>query len=156
MKKLILIILALGFTFSSSAQEKVKPKDLLGVWKFIIDVDEEVRDDLEDDLEDENFFIASFAKAVAGFALDIVEDIDIRFEFEEDGKLRSYVSVLNEEERDRSEWHINEYGGLVFDADVSVDDWDDGAWYFVDDVLVPCDRKGRKIETNKVYMVRID
>ncbi|MEM7552175.1 MAG: hypothetical protein AAF363_20995 [Bacteroidota bacterium] len=156
MKHIILSILLLVSTTILQAQDEVSAKQLNGMWKLVIKIDEEDKQDVEDEIEDEHPLIQSFVKAVTGFAFDVVEEIDVRFEFEKDGTLISYTSFWGDEDYEKSEWTINKYGGLVFDTNVKVTDWDEQAWYFVDDILVPCDQKGRRIENRNVHLVQID
>ena len=109
MKKLITLALALLCCVAVDAQTKVKEKDLIGEWKLVIDLDE-VEDEIERELEDENWLAARFARSISNFALDIVEEIDIRMDFRENGEVRIEVDAFGAREVEYSEWYINRDG----------------------------------------------
>jgi hypothetical protein len=157
MPKTFLSILAcVVFLFPGYGQEKVKEKDILGRWKLVIDMENIKEEEIEEDIEDENAVVKAFVNAVTGFVFDIMDEIDIEFQFEEDGLMRSYADVFNNSDYERGEWFINKYGGLEFDTDIEINESNDQAWFLVDDILVPCDRKGRYIDEENVYLVRLD
>lgn len=156
MRLLFLNLLILAASLSTYAQEKVTEKDILGEWKFIIDVGDEEREEIKEELEDDNLLVQAFAKSISGFVFDVIQGIDIEFHFEENGLLRTYTDVLNQADYERGEWTINEYGGLEFDTDVEFNDSKEKAWFLLDDILVLCDKEGRAVEEEKVYLVRID
>jgi len=156
MRTSIVLLLFLTASFSTLAQEKVTERDILGQWKFIIDVGDEEMEEINEDMEDENLLVQAFAKSISGFVFDVIQGIDIEFQFEENGVLRTYTDVLNQSDYERGEWSINEYGGLEFDTDVEINDSKEKAWFLLDDILVLCDKKGKGIEEEKVYLVRID
>lgn len=113
MKKLITALLLVTVCLSVQAQQKVKEKDILGAWDLVIDIDH-VKDEVEEELEEEEFWLArSFAKSVSNFALDIVESIDVRFDFREDGEVKISVKVFGERETEWAEWFINDDGELI-------------------------------------------
>ncbi len=156
MKKLITLCLMLTVTVSVMAQKKVREKDLIGEWELVIDID---REDLERELEEEeNWLARSFAKSVSGFALDIVESIDIDFEFRENGDVRIEVNVFGEREVEYAEWYINRAGELIIESEdndhVQIDDID---VFMMDDgklVAYEKGRKGRLYEKEEIYLRR--
>lgn len=156
MKKLITLCLMLTVTVSVMAQKKVREKDLIGEWELVIDID---REDLERELEEEeNWLARSFAKSVSGFALDIVESIDIDFEFRENGDVRIEVNVFGEREVEYAEWYINREGELIIESEdndhVQIDDID---VFMMDDgklVAYEKGRKGRLYEKEEIYLRR--
>ncbi|MFY0593484.1 hypothetical protein [Roseivirga sp.] len=119
MKKIAAALLLVMVGASLSAQSKVREKDILGQWDLVIDVDE-ARDEIEEELEEEESWIARrFARGISNFALDIVESIDIRFDFREDGELKMSLNVLGEREVEYLEWFINKDGELIIEDDDS-------------------------------------
>ena len=50
MKKTVILLAALCFGFFTQAQ-KVKEKDIIGTWKLVIDIEEEMEDEEEDERE---------------------------------------------------------------------------------------------------------
>ena len=83
---LTLTALIVAITFSASAQKKLKYSDLEGKkWKLTIDV----RDAIEEELDDsDSFFERLVIKSVSGLVDNILDDIDIYFEFREDNELK--------------------------------------------------------------------
>ncbi|MBO3698994.1 hypothetical protein [Roseivirga sp. E12] len=166
MKKLITALLLVAVCISVQAQKKVKEKDILGEWDLVIDIDH-VKDEVEEELEEEEFWLArSFAKSVSNFALDIVESIDVRFDFREDGEVKISVKVFGERETEWAEWYINDDGELV------IEDEDDDrrrrgrrfsmgysndhdVWLLDDDKLQSYDKDRRgRLERQEVYLKR--
>lgn len=137
------------------AQKKVKEKDLIGEWELVIDIDME---DIEEELEEEeNWLARSFAKSVSSFALDIVESIDIEFEFRKNGDLRIDIEVMGEREVEYAEWYINRDGELVIEAEddrdqIKIDDID--VFMMKDGKLVAYEkgRRGKLYEKEEIYL----
>ena len=148
MKKLITLTLALFCCVALDAQTKVKEKDLIGEWRLIIDLDE-VEEEIERELEDENWLAARFARSISNFALDIVEEIDIRMDFREDGEVRVEVDAFGVREVEYSEWYINKDGELIIEDD------DNDVWMMEGDKLFAYDRGYRgRLKKQEVYMVK--
>ena len=143
-------------SLSVFAQERVKEKDIIGEWELILDID---REDIEREIEEEeNWLARSFAKSVSSFALDIVESIDIDFEFRENGDLRIEVEVFGEREVEYAEWYINRDGELIIESEdhdrVHIDDID--VFMMEDGKLVAYEkgRRGKLYEKEEVYLKR--
>lgn len=159
MKRLFIATMLLALSVSAMSQTKVKEKDILGQWKLVINVD---RDDIERDLEDEHWLARRFARSVSNFALDIVEGIDVRMDFREDGEVKIRVEVMGIRETEYAEWYINRDGALVIDDDDrrgrrrDIHIGDNDAWMMDGDRLVAVDHRGRKTRDNdaEVYMVK--
>ncbi len=157
MKRTLLLIGLLVFTYASvNAQKRVKESDLKGVWKLVIDVD---KDEVREEIEDEDNIVAQiFAETVTDFAFNIIEKIDIRFEFLPDNRLRVEANVLGESEVDYSEWHINKDGELWISDSVHFntnddDDNDNDFWLMEDGRLVSYEKDGSGKKRNKsIYM----
>ena len=152
MKKILLVLPILFFVVSANAQtKKVKEKDLSGVWKLVIDIDKE---DMTDELdEDDNVFARLIVKSVAGFVDGILDEIDIKFEFKSDNRLKVTVSALGEEETEYSDWRINSKGQLIIEESDSFNT-DSDYWMFEGDVLVSYNDDG-SIEEN-IYLVNMN
>lgn len=153
MKKLLLIVPMLVLMLAANAQtRKVKEKDLKGTWKLVIDIDKE---DIVDEMdEDDNVFARILVKSVVGFVDDILEEIDIWFEFQPNKELKITVNALGEEEVEYTEWRINNRGQLIIEDNDSFDS-DDEYWMFEGDVLVAFDKDDNKPE-KQVYLVNMD
>ncbi|MFT5143873.1 MAG: hypothetical protein ACI84D_002504 [Thalassolituus oleivorans] len=118
MKKLLLLVTALALPLVSHAQKRVSEDDLVGEWKLVIHMDKKV-DDAENALE------RMILKAVDG----VLDEIDVRLVFEEDGEARVFVTAFSREadvDDDDVAWEITRHGGLVlgdndhFDSDEMV------------------------------------
>lgn len=156
MKKLITLCLLLMVTSAAWAQQKVKEKDIIGPWQLVIDID---REDIEREIEEEeNWLARSFAKSVSSFALDIVESIDVEFEFRKNGDLRIEVNVMGEREVEYAEWYINGDGELVIEDEgenhIHIDDVD--VFMMEDGKLVAYEKgkRGRRIAKEEIYLKR--
>lgn len=158
MKKLVALTLMMGMTYGVMAQKKVKEKDVVGEWELVIDI-EDIQEELEEELEEEeNWLARSFAKSVSSFALNIVESIDIEFEFRENGDLRIEVEVMGEREVEYAEWYVNRDGELIIESEdrdhVHIDDID--VFMMEDGKLVAYEkgRRGRLYEKEEIYLKR--
>lgn len=159
MKRTLLLIGLFAFVFDAAlAQRPVKESDLKGVWKLVIDVDkDEVRDEIE---EEDNIVAQIFAETITDFAFNIIDKIDIRFEFLPDNRLRIETSAFGESDVEYSEWHINRDGELVIsDSDnFNVDNGDgDDVWVKEGNYLVSYDKDGSSRKRNKeVYLAPVE
>ncbi len=164
MKKLLATLLVLAFGATSYAQEKVREKDLIGQWELVIDV----RDEIEEDIEDEDHWLARrFAKAVSNFALNIVEEIDIKMDFRANGEVKISVDVFGVHETEYAEWEINSRGELIIEGDwrdsrgrrsrrINIDTDDHDLWMMDGNKLIAYDRgyRGKLKKKDEVYMVK--
>lgn len=151
-KTLTLLSLILLLGFSTQAQ-KVKQKDVLGTWKLVIDIEDELDEEAE---EAETLLEEVIIKSVSGLVSGVMENIDIYFEFEEDNELEITVKAYGEVERERGTWYINKRGYLVIEDIDSEDDrfnisTDDDEWKLVDGLLISDDD-----DDKNVYMTRVD
>ncbi|MEO9870834.1 hypothetical protein [Ekhidna sp.] len=154
MKKTILILaVALCFSVVGQAQ-KVTKKDIVGTWKLVIDIEEEMEEEAEDaDTMLEEVFI----KAISGFVGGIMEDVEIYFDFQSDNDVKITVNAYGETETERGSWYINRRGYLVIE-DIEDDDdsfhisADDDEWKLVDGILVSDEHE----RDRNVYMARVN
>ena len=159
MKKTLFLLGLCAFVYSGVlAQKPVKESDLKGVWKLVIDIDkDEVRREIEDE---DNLFAEILAKSVTNLVFDVIEEIDIRFEFLPDNRLRIETDVFGASDVEYADWHINNDGELIIgDTDsfqVNSDD-DDDVWLKEGNLLVAYERKDYGKRKNKeVYLKPIN
>ncbi len=160
MKKLITtfgIFLAI-FLFTDSqllAQGKVTEKKLIGTWKLVIDIDEEMEEAREEMDEEDNILGEMILSGVSGLVEGILNNIDIYFEFQKGGKVIVSAEAFGEQEDEPeiSSWYINNRGELIIeDTDkISADDND----YWLMDGKYLVSYENGKMEEN-VYMRRIE
>ncbi|MFT4736275.1 MAG: hypothetical protein ACI8QD_001115 [Cyclobacteriaceae bacterium] len=153
-KSTILLLLSFTFfTFQSQAQEKVTKDKLLGNWKLVIDIEEELDQEAE---EEDNMFAKMIITGVSGLVEGIMENIDVYFEFQSDGEVRIKIDAFDEREVEYAKWYISNRGELIiedFESDnISFDN--DDVWMMDGKRLVSFDDDG-SMEEN-VYMVRIE
>lgn len=144
-----LMILFIGF--NAQSQEKVKDRDLRGQWKMVFDFDEDYIEEALDS-EDIPWFGRIVAESVTGLVFNILDELDIQFEFQRDNRLKIIVEVFGEREVEYAHWHIDSQGGLVLDDD----DDDDDVWLFEGDRLVAYEKHHRTLKKQPIYLVRID
>ena len=151
--KSIAISLLVVFVFGSNlqAQQKVKERDLRGQWKMVFDLDE---DFIEKELEDEDIpWIGRIvAEGVSGMVFNILDEIDLQFEFQDDHRLKIMVEVFGEREVEYASWYIDSKGALILDDD----DHDDDVWLFEGKKLVAFEREHGKLERQPVYLERVN
>lgn len=155
MKKLIFIIpLLFIVVFANAQSRKVKERDLKGTWKLNIDID---MDDIEDELEDEdNVFARIVLKSVSGLVDGILDELDIYFEFQDDGRLKVMVNGFGADEVEYSKWYINRRGELIIEDTDSFNTDRDDYWKFDGSILVAYDEDGRVDDDARVYLVNVD
>ena len=138
MKRTItLFTAALCLAFVSQAQ-RVTEKDIIGTWKLVINIEEE----MEEEAEDADTMLEEVSiKAISGFVGGIMDDIEIYFEFQSDNDVKITVNAYDEVETERGSWYINKRGYLVIE-DIEDDDddfnisTDDDEWKLIDGILV--------------------
>lgn len=152
-RTIILFTAALCLTFTSQAQ-RVSEKDIIGTWKLVINIEEEMEEEAEDaDTMLEEVFI----KAISGFVGGIMDDIEIYFEFQSDNDVKITVNAYDEVETERGSWYINKRGYLVIE-DIEDDDddfnisTDDDEWKLIDGILVSDEHE----KDRTVYMTRVN
>jgi len=143
------LMLVLFIGFSAQSQEKVKERDLKGQWKMVFDFDEDFIEE-ELDLKNIPWFGRMVAESVSGFVFNILEEIDLQFEFQPDHRLKIIVEVFGEREVEYAHWHIDSRGGLVLDEDD-----DDEVWLFEGKRLFAYEQHHRSLKKQPVYLVRV-
>ena len=142
--------LALLFGLNVQAQKKVKERDLKGQWKMVFDIDE---DFIEEEIEAEDlpWFGNLVAESVSGLVFNILDEIDVQFEFQDNHKLKIMVHVFGEDEVEYAKWYIDSKGALILDDD----DRDDDVWLFDRGRLVAYERENGRLERQPVYLERV-
>lgn len=153
LKALTLLSLILLLGFSSQAQ-KVEEKDILGTWKLVIDIENEMDEEAEDaDTILEEIII----KSVSGIVSGVMENIEIYFEFKKRGNVIVTVNAYDDVDEDEGTWYINRRGYLVIE-DIDDDDdkfsisADDDEWKLIDGLLVSDEHE----EDRNVYMTKVN
>jgi hypothetical protein len=143
-----LVVFLLGLDLQ--AQKKVKEHDLKGQWKMVFDFDE---DFIEEELEKEDIpWLGKFmVEGISGFVFNILDDLDIRMEFQRDNKLKITVNAFGEEEVEYAKWHIDSQGGLVLDDD----DNDDDIWLFDHGNLYVYEKDSGHLERQPIFLKRV-
>jgi hypothetical protein len=145
MKRILLVLTFLALTATAAhAQSRVYEKDLAGTWKLVIDLDEK---DAGSSLE------RIAMKAVGG----LLDEIDIRFVFMDDNRLKVVTRAFGREEEDEdySEWRVNDRGELIL-GDSDKVDFEDAVWLRKGDRLVPYEYEdGQRKKKEKIYLERI-
>jgi len=144
------LMLVLFIGFNAQAQGKVKERDLRGQWKMVFDFDEDFIEE-ELDSKDIPWFGRMVAESVSSFVFNILDEIDIQFEFQPDHRLKILIEVFGEREVEYAHWYINSRGALVLDDD----DNDDDVWLFEGDRLVAYEKYHRSLKKQPVYLVRV-
>ena len=158
--KTVTVILMLGLLPTlCQAQSKVRSRDLTGEWKLVIDIDErELRDEIEDGAEDFNRLGEIIAEAAVDLAVDIIDEIDIRFRFRDDNRVRIEVYVFGIQEVEYADWYINRDGELIIEDDdndhIAIDDLD--VWLREDELLMAFEKDRGKLEYQNIYLIRVD
>lgn len=154
MKRTIALLMTSFCLVLAVQAQKVKEKDIIGTWKLVIDIEEEMDEEAE---EADTMLEEIFIKAISGFVGGIIEDIEIYFEFQDDNDVKITVLAYDEKETETGTWYINKRGYLVIeDIDDDGDDFnissDNDEWKLVDGLLVNDDDDGDR----NVYMTRVN
>ena len=153
MTKYFMIAAFLIAGLASNAQEKVDEDRLIGNWKLVIDIEEELEREAD---EEDNPFARMMIRGVSGLVEGIMDNIDIYFDFQRDGEVKILVEAFDENEIDYAKWYINRNGELIIeDLDndkISFDN--DDVWMMDGKYLVSIEEDGT-IQEN-VYMAKIE
>lgn len=148
---LLSLILLLGFSVQA---QKVEEKDILGTWKLVIDIEEEMDDEAD---EADTILEEIIIKSVSGIVSGVMENIDIYFEFKKRGVVNVTVNAYDDVEEDEGTWYINRRGYLVIE-DIDDDDdkfsisADDDEWKLIDGLLISEEHE----DDRNVYMTKVD
>jgi hypothetical protein len=133
---------------------KTKEKDIIGKWKFHLDISKAI----EEETKDEDGWGAVFAKGIGHLVDEIVEEVDITFDFQKNNIL-VVTTDSNFDDDDRSvetyRWKINKKGYVVTTStskkNKSFQDSSDG-WRLTNGKLIPVDEDDLE---GKVWMEKL-
>jgi len=137
------LVLAVLLVTPAAAQKRVDPDRLDGTWKLVFDIDADA---------EESALGRVALRAVAG----LLEEVEVRFAFLDDARLRVMVDAFGEKDEDWSEWHVAPEGYLVLGESEHFD-VEDTVWLFDGDRLVAFERdaEGRPDERSGLSLVRL-
>ena len=138
---------------ATQAQQKVNGDDLVGNWKLVIDIEEELEREAD---EEDNPFARMMIRGVSGLVEGILDNIDIYFDFQRDGEVKILVEAFDENEVDYAKWYINRNGELIIeDLDNDKIQFDDDDVWMMDGKFLVSIEEDRTIQEN-VYMTKIE
>lgn len=144
-RTLLALCLAALLPAAVSAQSRVHEKDLTGTWKLVVD--------LQSEAQNADNPIARIAlKAANG----LMEEIDVRFEFQAQHRLKVVAKAFGEDaDVEYTEWSVNDRGQLTF-GDTKNVQAEDSIWMFHDGHLVPYEMQdGRLVRSDNVRIERL-
>ncbi|UXX79450.1 hypothetical protein N7E81_19050 [Reichenbachiella carrageenanivorans] len=153
-KLIVLISLLIGFQLAIAQNGRVKERDLAGVWKMKISLEDGI---LEEEIKGEDNAFARLVLAAAGNLVEgILDEIAIEIEFRDDHECRVYVSAFGEEEVEYTRWEISDDGKLYIDDSDSFQM--DGEEYLIfEDGRLVVYEDGRPLDDEaSVYLIRVD
>ncbi len=155
MKKLMLFtMLGVLIVQSAFSQSKVTEKFILGQWKLVIDIEDELREAEEEAQETESLIAEIITNSVTGAVSGILKRIDIQIDFREGGEAKVIINVFDEREVEYASWEIDKYGRLhIEDMDDFKTDIGD-YWRREGDILLLVDDDDEN-EKN-VYMTKVE
>ena len=142
MKPTVISILMFFLAVAGFAQERVTEREVLGTWKLNVDIREAVKEEAEE----MSFFEGMMARAFSGMAADIMDEIDITFDFRKNNVL--YLTVHTDFDEDETEteelyWEIKK--GQLYIEDIDNDEVqfeNDGYWILSEGRLVAVKKNG--------------
>ena len=159
MKKLgLTFVLLLTAIYSVNAQKRVSDHDIEGEWKMVIDLD---REEFEEEWDEESEFGQFIARSVTDFVYDIINEIEVYFEFQNNNRVRVTAGAFGEREVEYTDWHVNRDGELIIgeldDFDIDIGGHEDDIWMMEDGVLLSYEKERYgELEYNNVYLIRVD
>lgn len=136
----LLLVLGLG---SVTAQERVTEARLLGEWRMMINVEEEIKKETEQ----EGFLTQMFMNGISGMVQGILDNIEIQMTFKKGGVLEMVAIYDGEiDDIETLAWRINEKGQLFIDdfQNDNVKIENDGYWMWEKGRLVSFELDGTR------------
>jgi hypothetical protein len=154
MKKLLIAIALIMVFTAADAQTKINEKALIGVWQLKFDVTE---DDIKEAAEDEDNLLAkALIKGVASFVGGILEEIDIKFEFQPRNRVLVMVNAFDETNDDEyTTWEITKDGYLIIGDTKNFQSDNDNLWKLEDGILIQVENNKSYNDDKNVFMVKI-
>ena len=149
------LFLVAGFALGLMAQNQVNEDNLEGQWKLEIDITEE---HFEEEWDEESALGRFIARTVTDLVKNVMEEIDIRFEFLSNHRLRVTAEIFDEREVEYTDWYITRDGELkIGDSEHFKNDDDDDIWLMEDGILVSYERnRDDDLQYNHVYLIKLD
>ncbi|MGB3464375.1 MAG: hypothetical protein WBA74_03860 [Cyclobacteriaceae bacterium] len=154
MLKRLLTIAAfiIGLSASVSAQQKITKSDIENKrWKLVIDIKDEIDGEIE---ESDGFFERIVLKSVGGLVDNILDEIEIYFEFKENNELKIISYAFGERDVEYTTWRLDKNGALLIDSTENWKNKNNEKWHMVDDIIVAGDNY--KADEAKVYLVSME
>lgn len=139
-----MLLVVVGFG-AATAQERVTEAKLLGEWRMLINVEDEIRKEADQ----EGFLTKMFLNGISGMVQGILDDIDIQMTFKKDGVLELVALYDGEvDDMETLSWRIDEKGHLYIDdfknERVSIEN--DGYWMWENGRLISFEEDGTRNE----------
>ncbi|HHP7241619.1 MAG TPA: hypothetical protein ACFCUD_08090 [Cyclobacteriaceae bacterium] len=151
MKYSVLSVIIFFATYYASAQQIIKPGEIMGVWKLQININDELNKEAG---ESETIFEELVIKSVGTFVDGVINEIDIYFEFLSNYECIIQVKAFDEEDISYGEWKIKNGKLYISDDGSPVLDFDnDDAWLLKDGLLIP--DPDDEANPSEVYMIKI-
>ena len=83
--------------------------------------------------------------------MNILDEIDIAFEFEANNRLKIIVDAFGEKSVEYANWYIDSKGALIMDDD----DRDNDIWLFDQGNLYAYERHGAQLERQRIFLKRV-
>jgi hypothetical protein len=158
--KRIFIISAVSILFLCSAAlvpGKTKEKDIIGKWKFHMNISKAI----DKETKDEKGWGAAFAKGIGHFVDAVVEEADITFDFQKDHTLIVTQDASwgddDEEKIETYRWKLNRNGHVVTTPlnKRKQNFQDSDGWKLKGGKLIPVD-DDEDLKNAEVWMERVD
>lgn len=137
---LVALVLIVG-NVEVQAQTKVNADDLDGVWRLVVDLEE----------QGENAFERIVLNSVEG----ILDEIKVSFHFRRDHTLRITTYAFGEKDVEYSEWQINDEGELLIGDTDKLQQHDATVWRFDQGRLYAYDADN-DFERGELYLERLN
>lgn len=139
---MLLFVVGIGAT---NAQERVTESRLLGEWRMMINVGDEIRKEADE----QGFLTKMFLNGISGMVQGILDDIDIQMTFKKDGVLELVAMYDGEvDDVETLSWSIDQNGHLYIDdfknERVSIEN--DGYWMWENGRLISFEEDGTRNE----------
>lgn len=151
------IVALIALTYNPSvAQGKVTEKKLIGTWKLVIEIEDELEEARQEMDDEDNVLGELILSGVSGLVEGIMDNIEIYFEFRPGGEVVIMAEAFgnNDDEDEYARWEINKRGELIISDMDNISINDDDYWLMDSRYLISYDENGEKEEN--VYMRKVE
>lgn len=139
-----MLVFVVGYG-SATAQDRVTEAKLLGEWRMMINVEDEIRKEADQ----EGYLTKMFLNGISGLVQGILDDIDIQMTFKKGGVLELVAMYDGKvDDVETLSWRIDEKGHLYIDdfknERVSIEN--DGYWMWENGQLISFEEDGTRNE----------